>query len=167
MPTPLRRPATIDRSIGLQTVKGRAARQRRSWAVPPCCFSTAPATWGGRATHGCAALLRSVVGDRTCVHATTELRRGGACQADAGPVPPFGDLRSASCCGTVLPRGGPAPALARGASSGRSEDRSYASWRELCGVKLSSHEPSEGEGGTDTPSPHYPPITIQKEVLTT
>jgi len=57
---------------------------------------------------------------------------------------------SARCGGMVLPWGGPAPALARGASSGRSEDRFYAwwrdalwreaSWRELCSVKPSPHE---------------------------
>ncbi len=59
---------------------------------------------------------------------------------------------------TILWWDGPAPdvdprmgALARGASSGRSKDRSYAFWRdaswrgafwrELCGVKLSAREP--------------------------
>jgi len=70
----------LHRSIGLQTVKGRTARQRRSWAVPPCCPSTALAHWGGRATHGWASLLPSAVGDRTRVHVTTALRWGGVCQ---------------------------------------------------------------------------------------
>ncbi len=45
----------------------------------------------------------------------------------------------------VLPWDGPAPALTRGASTGRSEDRCYASWRELCDGKLSIYEPREGE----------------------
>jgi len=50
----------------------------------------------------------------------------------------------------VVPWDGPAPALSRGASRGRSEDRFYALWRdalwrELCGVVLSAHEPW-GEG---------------------
>ncbi len=131
---------------------GRTARERphsgiyvRSWAVPPCCSSTVLSGWDGLATNERASLLRSLVEDRTRVHATTEPHQGGACQADAGPVPPFGDLRPASCRGTVLPRGGPAPALARGAFTRRSEDRFYASWRdaywrELCGVELSAHE---------------------------
>ncbi len=138
---------------------GRTARQRQSWAVPPCCFSTVLAGWGRRATHGCASLLRSVVGDRTCVHASTESCRGGACQADTDAVPPFGDLRPARIWNRVLPRDGPAPALARGASTGQPEGCSYAFWRcafwrcalwrELCGVKLSAHEPPKG--GTRTP----------------
>ncbi len=72
------------------------------------------------------------------MHAATELRRGGVCQADAGPV-------SERTGNTVLWRAGPAPT--RGASTRRSEDRFYASWRELCGVKLSAHDPLEGEGG--------------------
>ena len=71
-------------------VKGRTARQRRSWAVPPCCSLAALAGWGGQATNGCASLLLSLVGDRIWVHAITALRRGGACQADAGPVPRSG-----------------------------------------------------------------------------
>lgn len=59
----------------------------------------------------------------------------------------------AICRATVLPWHGPAPALGRGASSGRSKDRFYASWREdhshaswqaLCDVKLSGHEPCGG-----------------------
>ncbi len=72
------------------------------------------------------------------MYASTEPRAGGACEADAGPVPP-------RCRGTVLWWDGPAPALARGASSGRSEDRFYVSGcdaflREQGGVKLSAHE---------------------------
>jgi len=102
----------------------------------------------GRDTHGCAVLLRSSVGDWTHVHATTEPHRLAGCQADAGRVSPFGDLRPARCGGMVLPWDGPAPALTRGASTRRSEDRFYALWWELCGVKLSIHEPSGGRGAT-------------------
>ena len=121
---------SIHRRIDLQVVGGRTARQRRFWDVPPCCSSTALARWDGRATHRCASPLRSVVGDGTRMHATTEWHRGGPCQVDAGPVASFGDLRRARCRDAVLPWNGPAPALARGASSGRSEDRSYALWRD-------------------------------------
>ncbi len=142
-------PPSIHRRIGRQTVTGRTARQRRSWAVPPCCSSTMLARWSGRATHRRTSLPRSVVRDRTRVQATMVPRRGGACQADAGAVPPFGALRPARIGSAVLPWDGPAPALARGASTGRSEDRCYACWRhafrrELCGVKLSPHEPARG-----------------------
>ncbi len=143
--SPVRCPAGIYCSIDLQVVKGRTARQRRSWAVPPCSSSTELLGWGARATHECASLLRSVVGDRTCVHAISALRRGGACQADAGP--------EAARIGNTVPRwDGPAPALARGTSSGRSEDRFYAWWRGLCSVKLSIHEPSRGEGSNYRPT---------------
>jgi len=128
------------RRIGLQTVKGRTARQRQSWAVAPCCSSTALARWSGRTTHGCTSLRRAMVEDWAYVHATTELCSGGACQTDAGPVP-------ARIGSAVLPWDG--PAHARGASTRRSEDRFYevwrdASWRELCGVKLSAHAGGPG-----------------------
>jgi len=133
LPAPLRRLATshrriglqtVLRRIGLQTVKGRTARQRRSWAVPPCC---------------------SLGGDRSRVHATRELRRGGACRANAASVPPFGDLRAARCRDMMLLGCAPAPALGRGASIRQPEGCSDASWRELCGVKLPAHE--QGSGG--------------------
>ncbi len=149
--------------MDLQVVKGRTARQRRSWAVPPCSSSTELLGWGARATHECASLLRSMVGDRTCLHATSELRRGGACQADAGP-------EAARIGNTVLRWDGPAPALARGASTRRSEDRCYASWRGLCRVKLSIHEPGEGEGGPlrshFQPSAASPGITCSSSTRT-
>jgi len=60
--------------------------------------------------YRCASPLHFLVGNRTRVHAMMELLRGGACQADAGPM-------SARCRAMVLPCDGPAPALARGAST--------------------------------------------------
>ncbi len=44
---PVCRSVAIDRSIDLQVVLGRAARQRRCWAVPLCCSSTVMARWDG------------------------------------------------------------------------------------------------------------------------
>jgi len=143
------RSATFDRRVGIQTVSGRTARQRRSWALPPCCSSVALVTWGGRATHGRAFLLHSVVGDQIRVHTTTEPCRGGTCPADTGLV-------LGTCCASVLPWNGPAPARARGASTKQPEGCSYASWRERCGVKLSAHEP---QGGGRPRSPYSAPHT--------
>ena len=87
---PTARGGLLDRRNGLQTIAGRTARQRRPWSIPPCCSSTALAEWGGRVTHRHTSLLRSMVGDRSRVHATTKLRRGGACQSDTGAVPHSG-----------------------------------------------------------------------------
>lgn len=40
---------------------------------------------------------------RTRVHATMALRRGGACQADAGPAPPFGGFHAVRYRAMMLP----------------------------------------------------------------
>jgi hypothetical protein len=149
-PAPLRRPATIDRRSTVESVfrpvTGRAARQRRSWAVPPCCFSTALAKWGGLVETPTVCCPAPLLGGRldpcTCDHRTAQVSRVSGRRWSCVPVR---DLRPARCGGMVLPWTGRRRRLRAAPPTRRSEDRFYALRWELCGVKLSIHEPS-GEG---------------------